>query len=63
MPKGIRTKIVWGAVRRVAGASPHDFVGEGRGSGAPLYWAKMQHVSLLYQGRRIAHDICNLTTL
>ena len=36
MPKGIPTKITCGAGRSVAGAPPRDFVGEGRGSGAPL---------------------------
>eukprot|EP00957_Ditylum_brightwellii_P164902 12554992-Ditylum_brightwellii.AAC.1 len=35
-PKGIHTKITCGAGRSVAGAPPCDFVGEGRGSGAPL---------------------------
>eukprot|EP00957_Ditylum_brightwellii_P095302 7259019-Ditylum_brightwellii.AAC.1 len=35
-PNGIPTKIVCGAVRSVAGAPPCIFVGEGRGSGAPL---------------------------
>eukprot|EP00957_Ditylum_brightwellii_P148579 11312979-Ditylum_brightwellii.AAC.1 len=34
--KGIATKVVCGAVRSVAGAPPHGFVGEGHGSGAPL---------------------------
>eukprot|EP00957_Ditylum_brightwellii_P105861 8073089-Ditylum_brightwellii.AAC.1 len=46
MLKGIPTKIACGAVRSVAGAPPHNFVGEGRGSGAP-FWAKTQHVSFL----------------
>eukprot|EP00957_Ditylum_brightwellii_P073326 5572821-Ditylum_brightwellii.AAC.1 len=35
-PKGIPTKSACGTVRNVAGAPPHDCVGEGRGSGAPL---------------------------
>eukprot|EP00957_Ditylum_brightwellii_P070939 5390340-Ditylum_brightwellii.AAC.1 len=34
-PKGIPTKIACGTVRSIAGAPPHDFVGEGHGSGAP----------------------------
>eukprot|EP00957_Ditylum_brightwellii_P150233 11440778-Ditylum_brightwellii.AAC.1 len=34
--KGIPTKFACGVVRSVAGAPPHHFVGEGRGSGAPL---------------------------
>eukprot|EP00957_Ditylum_brightwellii_P162557 12378984-Ditylum_brightwellii.AAC.1 len=36
MSKGIPAKIACGTVRSISGASPHDFVGEGRGSGAPL---------------------------
>eukprot|EP00957_Ditylum_brightwellii_P023581 1780014-Ditylum_brightwellii.AAC.1 len=36
MPKGIPTKIMCNTVRSVAGAPPCEFVGEGRGSGAPL---------------------------
>eukprot|EP00957_Ditylum_brightwellii_P071227 5414294-Ditylum_brightwellii.AAC.1 len=34
--KGIPTKIACGAVRSIVGAPPRYFVGEGRGSGAPL---------------------------
>eukprot|EP00957_Ditylum_brightwellii_P046010 3490350-Ditylum_brightwellii.AAC.1 len=34
--KGIPTKIMCGAVRRIAGAPPCNFVGEGRESGTPL---------------------------
>eukprot|EP00957_Ditylum_brightwellii_P181545 13828526-Ditylum_brightwellii.AAC.1 len=34
--KGIPTKITSGAGRSVAGAPPRNFVGGGRGSGAPL---------------------------
>eukprot|EP00957_Ditylum_brightwellii_P033765 2558657-Ditylum_brightwellii.AAC.1 len=34
--KGIPTKITCGAGMSVAGAPPRDFVGKGRGSGAPL---------------------------
>eukprot|EP00957_Ditylum_brightwellii_P135161 10305346-Ditylum_brightwellii.AAC.1 len=61
-PKGIPTKITCGAGRSVAGAPPRDFVGKGV-EVVPHYWDQTQHVSFLYQGRRIAHDIHNPTNL
>ncbi len=45
-PKGDPTKMTCGAVRSIAEAPPHDFVGKGV-EVMPRYWAKMQHVVYL----------------